>query len=430
MVSRAGWTGTLALIGSLLATSTATPAGVDPALFQELRWRLIGPFRGGRVLAVAGVPGEREHFYFGSVNGGVWETIDAGRTWQPIFDGQPIGTIGAIALAPSDPKVIYVGTGEADMRSDIAQGDGMYKSADAGKTWTRIGLAGTQQIGRILVDPRDPSRVLVAALGHPYGPNAERGVFRSTDGGATWQKVLFKDENTGAIDLAFEPGDSRVLYAALWQTRRPPWSVYPPSNGPGSGLYKSADGGDTWRPLLCHGFPAKPGRIGLALSPSRPDRVYAMVDAPEGGLYRSDDRGPAGPARAPTGGSGAAGGTSAGSRSSRAIRTWSTPATPRSIARGTAGRPSSPSRERPAATTTTSCGSTPIIPSAACSGSTRAQLSRSTAAGRGAPGTTSPRARCTMSAPTAGSPTGCMAPSRTRARRGFPAAPPSSTASP
>ncbi len=291
MVSRAGWMGTLALIGSLAPASPATPAGVDPALFQDLRWRLIGPFRGGRVLAVAGVPGEREHFYFGSVNGGVWETVDAGRTWQPIFDGQPIGAIGAIALAPSDPKVIYVGSGEADMRSDIAQGDGMYKSADAGKTWTKIGLPDTQQIGRILVDPSDPGRVLVAALGHPYGPNAERGVFRSPDGGAAWRKVLFKDENTGAIDLAFEPGDSRVVYAALWQTRRPPWSVYPPSNGPGSGLYKSTDGGDTWRPLVGHGFPARPGRIGLALSPSRPERVYAMVDAPDGGLYRSDDRG-------------------------------------------------------------------------------------------------------------------------------------------
>src|SRR5438876_174158 len=264
---------------------------VDPALFQDLHWRLIGPFRGGRVLAVVGVPGEREHFYFGSVNGGVWETIDAGRTWQPIFDGQPIGTIGAIALAPSDPKVIYVGSGEADMRSDIAQGDGMYKSPDAGKTWTKIGLTDTQQIGRILVDPGNPNRVLVAALGHPYGPNAERGLFRSTDGGGTWQKVLFKDDDTGAIDVAFKPGDPRTLYAALWQTRRPPWSVYPPSNGPGSGLYKSTDGGDTWTPLTGHGFPARPGRIGLAVSPSRPDRVYAIVDAPDGGLYRSDDGG-------------------------------------------------------------------------------------------------------------------------------------------
>jgi photosystem II stability/assembly factor-like uncharacterized protein len=290
----------LARIGLIVALAAITlgaspePAPVshvDPALFQELSWRLIGPFRGGRVLAVAGVPGEREHFYFGSVNGGVWETIDAGRTWKPIFDGQPIGTIGAIALAPSDPRVIYVGSGEADMRSDIAQGDGLYRSADGGRTWTKIGLTDTQQVGRILVDPRDPNRVLVAALGHPYGPNAERGVFRSTDGGGTWQKILFKDENTGAIDVAFRPGDPRTIYAALWQTRRPPWSVYPPSNGPGSGLYKSTDGGDTWTALTGHGFPARPGRIGLAIARSRPDRVYAMVDAPDGGLYRSDDAG-------------------------------------------------------------------------------------------------------------------------------------------
>jgi photosystem II stability/assembly factor-like uncharacterized protein len=283
--------GTLAIAVSLAAAVAATAAGVDPALFQDLRWRLIGPFRGGRVLAVAGVPGEREHFYFGSVNGGVWETLDAGRTWKPIFDGQPIGTIGSIALAPSNPKVIYVGSGEADMRSNIAQGDGAYKSSDGGKTWTKIGLADTQQIGRLLVDPRDPDRLFAAALGHPYGPNAERGVFRSTDGGATWRKVLFKDENTGAIDLAFKPGDPSVIYAALWQTRRPPWSVYPPSNGPGGGLYKSTDGGDTWRPVVGGGFPAKTGNIGLAVAPSRPDRVYAMVDAPEGGLYRSDDGG-------------------------------------------------------------------------------------------------------------------------------------------
>jgi sortilin (neurotensin receptor 3) len=291
MATRAGRMGTLALVACLMTATSATAAGVDPALFQDLRWRLIGPFRGGRVLAVAGVPGEREHFYFGSVNGGVWETLDAGRTWKPIFDGQPIGTIGSIALAPSNPKVIYVGSGEADMRSNIAQGDGAYKSSDGGKTWTKIGLADTQQIGRLLVDPRDPDRLFAAALGHPYGPNAERGVFRSTDGGATWRKVLFKDENTGAIDLAFKPGDPSVIYAALWQTRRPPWSVYPPSNGPGGGLYKSTDGGDTWRPVVGGGFPAKTGNIGLAVAPSRPDRVYAMVDAPEGGLYRSDDGG-------------------------------------------------------------------------------------------------------------------------------------------
>ena len=266
-------------------------AAVDPAHFQDLRWRLIGPFRGGRVLAVSGVPGEPQHFYFGSVNGGVWETIDAGRTWQPIFDGQPVGSIGALAVAPSDPSVIYVGSGEADMRSDIAQGDGMYKSSDRGKTWTHIGLADTQQIGRVAVHPTDPNTLFVAALGHPYGANAERGVFRSKDGGKTWQKVLGPNENVGAIDVALEPGNPNVIYAALWATRRTPWSVYPPSTGPGSGLFKSTDGGDHWAPLT-NGLPKTPGRIGIAVAPSQPQRVYAIVDADDGGgMYRSDDAG-------------------------------------------------------------------------------------------------------------------------------------------
>jgi photosystem II stability/assembly factor-like uncharacterized protein len=266
-------------------------AAVDPAQFQELRWRLIGPFRAGRVLAVTGVPGEPEHFYFGSVNGGVWETIDAGRTWQPIFDGQPIGSIGALAVAPSDPNVIYVGSGEADMRSDIAQGNGMYKSTDRGKSWTHIGLDDSQQIGRVVVHPGDANVVYVAALGHPYGPNAERGAFRSRDGGKTWQKILGPDENTGAIDLALEPGNPNVVYAALWATRRTPWSVYPPSNAPGSGVFKSTDGGDHWT-ALTSGLPKAPGRIGLAVAPSQPQRVYAIVDADDGGgMYRSDDAG-------------------------------------------------------------------------------------------------------------------------------------------
>jgi photosystem II stability/assembly factor-like uncharacterized protein len=283
----------LAAPASVLEASDPVQPGekVPPALFSALRWRSIGPFRGGRVLAVAGVPGEMTHFYFGGVNGGVWETNDAGRTWRPIFDAQPIGSIGALALAPSNPKVIYVGTGEADMRSDIAQGDGMYKSTDGGKTFAHIGLGDSQQIGRILVDPRDADRVLVAALGHPYGPNSERGVFLSSDGGRIWQRVLYRDENTGAIDLAFKPGDPRIVYAALWQTRRPPWDVYPPSNGPGSGLYRSTDGGGTWTEIRGRGLPAAPGRIGLAMAPSRPDRIYAMVDAERGGLYRSDDDG-------------------------------------------------------------------------------------------------------------------------------------------
>jgi photosystem II stability/assembly factor-like uncharacterized protein len=270
----------------------AIDASASTSHFGDLHWRLLGPFRGGRVLTVSGVPGQPRHFYFGAVNGGVWETLDAGRTWQPIFDGQPVGSIGALAVAPSDPNVVYVGTGEADMRSDIAQGDGMYRSDDAGKSWNRIGLADSQQIGRILVDPRDAKTVFVAALGHPYGPNAERGVFRSRDGGAHWTRVLGKGEDTGAIDMAFEPGNPRVVYASLWQARRTPWNVYPPASGPGSGLYKSTDGGDTWTQLRGNGFPeGDVGRIGVAIGDSAPSRVYAIVDGAAGGLYRSDDAG-------------------------------------------------------------------------------------------------------------------------------------------
>ncbi|MEO8217453.1 MAG: hypothetical protein ABI718_10275 [Acidobacteriota bacterium] len=276
---------------AVLLASVNVSAAVDPSLFQDLRWRLIGPFRGGRVLAVSGVIGQPGHFYFGSVNGGVWETRDGARTWKPIFDSQPIASIGALAVAPSNTNILYVGTGEADMRSDIAQGNGMYKSIDGGKSWTHVGLDDSQQIARVLVHPTDPNLVYVAALGHPYGPNAERGVFRSRDGGSSWQKILGPNADTGAVELAFEPGNPKVLYAALWQTRRPPWSVYPPSNGPGTGLFKSLDGGDHWIEIKGHGLPEKPGRIGFALAPSKPERVYAIIDAEEGGMYRSDDRG-------------------------------------------------------------------------------------------------------------------------------------------
>ncbi|HEX4619508.1 MAG TPA: hypothetical protein VH135_07235, partial [Steroidobacteraceae bacterium] len=268
----------------------AEPASLQP-LLTPLEWRSIGPFRGGRVLAVAGVPGEPSHFYFGAVNGGVWETRDAGRTWAPIFDAAPVGSIGALALAPSDTRVIYVGSGEADMRSDIAQGTGLYRSRDAGRTWQAIGLEDSQQIGRILVDPANPDVVLVAALGHPYGANETRGVFRSSDGGASWRRTLYRNADSGAIDLAFEPGNARVVYAALWQTRRPPWNVYPPASGPGGGLYQSHDGGASWAELAGHGLPAQPGRIGIGVAPSRRERVYALIDAVEGGLYRSDDAG-------------------------------------------------------------------------------------------------------------------------------------------
>ncbi len=279
------------IVNVLSGFGVARAAEVAPALFQALHWRSIGPFRGGRVLAVEGAPDDARRFYFGAVNGGLWRTDDAGRTWLPIFDSSPVGSIGALAVAPSAPSTLYVGTGEADMRSDIAQGVGMFKSTDGGTHWSAIGLSDSQAIGKILVDPRDPNVLLVAVLGHPYGPNAERGVFRSTDGGKTWTKTLFKDLGTGAIDMAFQPGDPDVVYAALWQTRRPPWNVYPPSNGPGGGLYKSVDGGKTWAAIGVHGLPALPGRIGIAVTPARPDRVFALVDAEDGGLFRSDDAG-------------------------------------------------------------------------------------------------------------------------------------------
>jgi len=263
----------------------------DPNLLSGLHWRMIGPFRGGRVNAVSGVPGQPTVFYFGSVGGGVWKTINSGRTWAPVFDSQPIGSIGAIGVAPSNPNVVYVGTGEADMRSQISYGNGMYKSTDAGKTWTHIGLEGTRQIGRVIVDPRNPNVLFVAALGHVYGPNPDRGVYRSRDGGASWQKVLFKNDNVGAIDLAFDPQNSQTIYATLWNTRRPPWSIYPPSYGPGSGIFKSIDGGTTWQPLT-NGIPTEGlGHIGLAVAPTLRTRIYAIVDAKAGGLYRSDDAG-------------------------------------------------------------------------------------------------------------------------------------------
>jgi photosystem II stability/assembly factor-like uncharacterized protein len=279
------------LAAGLLERVIAQQGRIDPSLYSGLRWRMIGPFRGGRVNGVTGVPGQPNVFYMGSVGGGVWKTTNAGRTWIPIFDSQPIASIGAVAVAPSRPDVVYVGTGEADMRSQISYGDGMYKSTDAGKTWTHIGLEPTRQIGKVMVHPTDPNTVYVAALGHVYGANPDRGVYRTRDGGATWQKVLFKSNDVGAIDLAFDPGDPQTIYASLWNTRRPPWSIYPPSYGPGSGLYKSTDGGSNWH-QLSSGLPADGvGRIGIAVAPTNRRRVFAIVDAKAGGLYRSDDAG-------------------------------------------------------------------------------------------------------------------------------------------
>lgn len=272
-----------------LARISAAPR-VDPSLYSGLRWRNIGPFRGGRVNAVAGVPGT-SIFYFGSVGGGVWKSANAGRTWSPIFDSQPIGSIGAIGMAPSNPDVIYVGTGEADMRSQISYGNGVYRSTDAGKTWTHIGLADTRQIGRVVVHPKDPDIAFVAALGHVYGPNLDRGIFRTLNGGKSWQQVLFKNDSVGAIDLAIDPVNPKVVYASLWNTRRPPWSIYAPSYGPGGGVFKSIDGGTTWQPLT-NGLPGVGlGRVGLAIAPTNTRRVYAIVDAKEGGLFRSEDAG-------------------------------------------------------------------------------------------------------------------------------------------
>ncbi len=277
----------------LVAPATAQRwAPVEPNYSGALHWRNVGPLRGGRAIAVTGVPGHPERFYFGSVGGGVWRSDNAGRTWSPIFDDQPVASIGALAVAPSNADVIYAGTGEPDWRSDLQQGDGMYKSLDAGRSWQHIGLTDTRAIGRISVDPRDANDVVVAALGHPYGPNAERGVYRSTDGGKTWRKTLFIDNDTGAISVARDPRQALILYAAMLQTRRPPWDVYAPSKGPGSGLYKSTDGGTTWRALRGNGFPsAGLGRIGIAVAPTDSQRVYAIVDAQDGGLYRSDDAG-------------------------------------------------------------------------------------------------------------------------------------------
>ena len=277
--------------GLMLVPVAIADQQYDVSLYSGLRWRMIGPFRGGRVNAVSGVHGQPNTFYFGSVGGGVWKSTNSGRTWAPIFDSQPIASIGAIGVAPSTPDIVYVGTGEADMRSQISYGNGMYKSTDAGKTWTHVGLDGTRQIGRVLVDPKNPQVVFVAALGHAYGANPDRGVYRSRDGGASWEKVLFKSDNVGAIDLAFDPENAQIVYATLWNTRRPPWSIYPPSYGPGGGIFKSTDGGTTWKQLT-NGVPTEGlGRIGLAAAPTNHNRVYAIVDAKAGGLYRSDDAG-------------------------------------------------------------------------------------------------------------------------------------------
>ncbi len=284
-----GYTGVLYVL-LMVVYAAAAAAQVNPDLFSGMKWRQIGPFRGGRVVAVSGVPGDAATWYFGAVAGGVWKSTNAGNTWQPIFDQQKIASIGAIAVADSDHKIIYVGTGEACPRGNITYGDGVYKSVDAGKTWQHVGLTDTRHIGAIIIDPRNPDIVFVAALGHAFGPNEERGIFRTADGGKTWKRVLFRDRDSGGIDIVFDPKNANTLFASLWQMRRQPWGFS--SGGPGSGLYRSSDGGISWKQIEGHGLPAGPlGRIGVSVSGADSSRVYAAIEAKEGGIFRSDDGG-------------------------------------------------------------------------------------------------------------------------------------------
>ncbi len=285
------------LLGALLLALAPHPARAQSVTaYTQLTWRSIGPLRGGRTVAAVGVPQRPGLFYIGVTDGGVWTTNDYGRTWRPIFDSEPTGSVGAIAVAPSDPNVIYVGSGEGLQRPDLSVGDGIYKSTDAGRTWTHEGLTDAEQIAQILVDPRDANKVLAAVLGHPYGSNPERGVFRSTDGGQTWTKVLYKDENTGAVDLVFSPASADTVFAVLWAARQSPWEgpAYYLNLAANNGIYRSTDGGATWQPFGT-GLPSAAdgiGRIGLGTSASEPRRMYAVVPAEKGGgLYRSDDGG-------------------------------------------------------------------------------------------------------------------------------------------
>jgi photosystem II stability/assembly factor-like uncharacterized protein len=265
---------------------------LDSSLYKSMEWRSIGPFRGGRATAVAGIPGQPYTYYFGATGGGVWKTEDGGLNWKCISDGFfRTGSVGAIAVSEDDPNVVYVGMGEAPIRGNVSHGDGMYKSSDSGKTWKHVGLADTSQISRVRIHPRNPDLVYVAALGHVYGPNDERGVFRTSDGGKSWERILFRNTRTGAIDLALDPDNPRIVYAAFWEAGRTPYSLT--SGGPGSGLFKSTDGGATWIEISRHkGLPQGVlGKIGVTVSPAAADRVWAIVEAEDGGVFRSDDGG-------------------------------------------------------------------------------------------------------------------------------------------
>ncbi len=291
----------MSLLRTVLLGSLATLAGAQIASDQlnQLRYRYIGPV-GNRVIAVASIPGNRDVYYVGAASGGIFKTTDGGTRWDPIFDSQQVSSVGSLAIAPTDPNIVWAGTGETFIRSHISLGDGIYKSTDAGKTWSHMGLEKTGRIGRVIVDPRNPDIVLACALGHAYGPQPERGVYRTADGGATWQRVLFVDENTGCSDIAMDSANARILYAGMWQLELHTWSRE--SGGPGSGLYKSTDGGLTWKHLTGHGLPSPPvGKIAVAVA-RKTGRVYTMIETGDGvpfegkptqrgQLWRSDSAG-------------------------------------------------------------------------------------------------------------------------------------------
>ena len=275
-----------------MTTSPATPATIDPRALDAVDWRCIGPPRGGRVVAVAGDPVETGTFYFGACAGGVWKTYDGGTYWENVSDGFfKTAAVGAIAVSDSDRQVVYAGMGESTIRLDVTHGDGVYRSNDGGRSWTHLGLEDTRHIARVRIHPTNPDIVYVGALGHAFGPNDQRGVFRSTDGGKNWENVLFKSENAGVADLVIDPENPRVLFASIWQVRRNFWNLN--SGGPDSGLWRTTDGGDTWEDVSENpGLPDGPfGRIGVTVSPSRPGRVYATIEAREPGVFRSDDYG-------------------------------------------------------------------------------------------------------------------------------------------
>ena len=282
----------LICISVFLSIGSCTAQQIPENTYQDLHWRMIGPFRGGRTRAATGVASQPNVFYVGQVNGGVWKSDDYGRTWTPIFDHESTQSIGAIAVASSNPNIIYVASGEGLHRPDLSVGNGIYKSTDAGKTWTHLGLRDGFQIPALAVDPRDPNRVFAAVLGHPYGPNEERGLFRSTDGGQTWEKSIYKNANTGASDVEIDPSNPDVIYASMWEVREGPWEDNNEVNGTGGGLFKSTDGGNTWHPLT-NGLPKDLSQIYVAIAPTDPRRLYATLGTASGALavYRSDDAG-------------------------------------------------------------------------------------------------------------------------------------------